>query len=393
MHEIAEVVIIGAGVVGASVAHHLAAAGCTDVVLLEAEARQGLGSTGQATGGARAQFADPVDIALSLHSLAEFERFEDETGHPAGYRPTGYLFLATGEDGIAALRATQARQREAGLGDVELLDADEVARAWPWLRTDDVTGAAFRQRDGLLEPLLVLRGYTASAVRRGARLRLGAPARAIRTAGGRVTAVVTDTDEIAARHVVNAAGPWAARVARLTGVEIPVTTLRRELACTGPFDGLPRDLPMTIDTGTGFHCRRDARPHDESGIILAWPDVDAASPGERTPDPAFPARLWERAVHRIPALARTSLDPSRARAGWYEMTPDHRPLVGAVEGTEGLWIAAGFSGHGVMHAPATGRIVAELILRGQTGVADIRGLSPARFAGGNVIEMPESGVL
>lgn len=388
MRETAEVVIVGAGVVGASVAHHLAAAGCTNVVLLEAEERQGLGSTGQATGGARAQFADPVDIALSLHSLAEFERFEEETGHPCGYRPTGYVFLATGEDGLAALRATHARQRDAGLRDVELLDRDEVARAWTWLRTDDVAGAAFRQRDGLLEPLQVLHGYTSSAVRRGVRLRLGAPARAIRTSGGRVTAVVTDTGEIAARHVVNAAGPWAAVVARLAGVDIPVTTLRRELACTTPFDGVPRGLPMTIDTGNGFHCRRDARPDGESGIILAWPDAYAAWPTERTPDSAFPARLWEHAVHRIPALARTSLDPSRARAGWYEMTPDHRPLVGAAEEVEGFWLAAGFSGHGVMHSPATGRIVADLILRGHTEVADIGGLSPARFAGGSQIGMP-----
>jgi sarcosine oxidase, subunit beta len=383
----ADVCIIGGGVVGASVAYHLAERGCANVVIVEREREQGAGSTGRATGGVRAQFSTAVNIAMSLYSLEFIRNFREATGRDAGYLPVGYLFVATGAAQLGALEAARERQRAAGLTDVELLDAAEVARRAPRLRADNVAGGTFRQADGFVAPVEMMRGFTERAVDRGARLLTETEVVGIDVGGGRVRRVRTSRGEIATGAVVNAAGAWAAGVARLAGAEIPVTPLRRQIVCVRPREPLAERTPMVIDLSDGFHFRavveRGAwRPE----VLLAWPDP-AERPGfDAELDPAFAQRILARSEASVPSFAGSEVVPSLSRAGLYEMTPDRHAIVCESERVGSFFLACGFSGHGVMHSPATGRAVSDLVLDGRTSAFDISPLDAARFSRGELIE-------
>ena len=388
MAETAEVCIIGGGVVGASVAYHLAEAGCRDVLVLEREERTGLGSTGRATGGVRAQFGTPVNIRMSLYSIEFFSRFREETGRDCGYKPNGYLFLATSDAHLELLRANQVRQQAEGLRGVEILSPRDVAEMLPRLRLDDVRGASFCQTDGLIDPLAVLDGLLSRATERGVRLWTGAEVTGIETEGGAVSAVLTTKGEVSTRAVVNAAGAWAAGVARLADVEIPVTPLRRQLAGADAFPGLPERAPMVIDMTDGFHFRRVEREAQAPGLLLAWPDPSETPSFKTDFEQSFAEEVLLRARRRVPALARARVDHTLCRAGLYEMTPDHHAIVGPAPGVSGLYLANGFSGHGVMHSPATGRALSDLILQGRSSLIDLTPLRAERFAEGALIEEP-----
>jgi sarcosine oxidase subunit beta len=384
MKQTADVVIIGGGIVGASIAFHLAERGCTDVLIVEREAALGLGSTGRATGGVRAQFATAINIRMSRYSIDFFTRFEEATGHPCGYEPAGYLFVATNEAQFDYLKRTRERQRAEGLTNVELVGADEIARRVPGLRTDDVTGGSFCGTDGFIAPLKVLHGFTARAVERGARVWTETEVTGIEIAGGRVAGVETSRGRVATRAVVNASGAWAARTARLAGVEIPVVPLRRQLVSVQPRVPLPAALPMVIDMSDGFHFRPESRDVATPGALMAWPD-DTETSGFKTDfDPAFTEKVFRRARQRAPFLADASINASRCRAGLYEMTPDHHAIIEESREVGGLFLANGFSGHGVMHSPATGRLVSELILHGRASLFDISALGTQRFATGHL---------
>ena len=193
----------------------------------------------------------------------------------------------------------------------------------------------------------------------------------------RITGVNTTRGFISTRIVVNAAGPWAAQVAQMAGVELPVAPLRRQLVPTEPFDKLPQRFPMVIDMSTGFHFRREGK-----GILLAWNDPEE-TPGFKTEfDPTFIEKILTRAADRVPCLAEAEVNPRRAWAGLYEMTPDHHSIIGPAPNVEGLFFVNGFSGHGVMHSPASGRVTADLILRGKSDLIDATQLSATRFAEG-----------
>jgi sarcosine oxidase subunit beta len=388
MRETAEVIIIGGGIIGASVAFHLAERGCTDVLVVEREAAQGLGSTGKATGGVRAQFATALNIRMSRDSIDFFTRFEEATGHACGYEPAGYLFVATSEAHLDYLAAARERQRAEGLANVELVGADEIARRVPGLRTDDVTGGSFCQTDGFIAPLKVLRGFTARAVERGVRVWTETEVTGIEVRGGRVKSVETSRGRVVTRVVVNASGAWAAKTARLAGVEIPVVPLRRQLVSVRPRAPLPAGLPMVIDMSDGFHFRpesRDAEAGAPPGALMAWPD-DAETPGFKTDfDPAFIEKVFRRARERAPFLADATVNASRCRAGLYEVTPDHHAIIGESPQVGGLFLANGFSGHGVMHSPAAGRIVSELILDGRASWAGAGALGLERFTTGQLL--------
>jgi sarcosine oxidase subunit beta len=383
----ADVVVIGGGIVGASVAFHLAERGCTDVVIVEREAEQGLGSTGKATGGVRAQFATPVNIRMSLYSIDFFTRFEEATGQPCGYEPAGYLFVATNEAQFDYLKQTRARQLAEGLTNVELVGADDIARRVPGLRTHDVVGGSFCQTDGFIAPLKVLGGFTARAVECGVRVWTETQVTGVEVESGRVKHVETTRGRISTRAVVNASGAWAAETARLAGVEIPCVPLRRQLVSVKPAAPVPEGLPMVIDMSNGFHFRPEAREIASPGVLLAWPD-EAETPGFKTEfDPEFPEKVFRRARERVPNLVNgATLNASRCRAGLYELTPDHHAIIGEAPGVGGLFLANGFSGHGVMHSPATGRLLAELILDGRAELMDVSALGAERFAAGRLIE-------
>ncbi len=379
--ETADVVIIGSGIVGSSVAYHLAQAGCTNVLVVEREAHQGKGSTGKSMGGVRAQFSTPVNIQMSRYSIDFFSRFDEVVGHPADYRAHGYLFCATSESHLAYLRANHERQVAAGVNNVEWVSPEEIQAIVPQLRTDDILGGTFCPTDGFVDPHSVMMGFMKNARERGARLWLDTQVRGIAVENDQIAGVDTSRGRVATRVVVNAAGAWAAGVAQMAGAELPVEPLRRQLVPTEPFDQLPKRFPMVIDMSTGFHFRREGK-----GILLAWNDP-AETPGFKTEfDSTFVEKILTRAAARVPVLAEAGVNPRRAWAGLYEMTPDHHAIIGPAPSVKGLYFVNGFSGHGVMHSPASGRIAAELILQGHSDLIDAGQLSVERFAQGKLLE-------
>ncbi len=381
MAETADVVIIGSGIVGSSVAYHLAQAGCPNVLVIEREAHQGKGSTGKSMGGVRAQFATSVNIQMSLYSIKFFADFEEIVGHPADYRAHGYLFCATNERHLEYLKANRERQMGLGLLNVELVTRDDIMRMVPQLRADDILGGTFCSTDGFVDPHSVMMGFMLNARGHGVRLWLDTKVTAINLEHDQVVGVETTRGPVATRTVVNAAGAWAAEVAKMAGAELPVEPLRRQLVPTEPFDQLPPRFPMVIDMSTGFHFRREGK-----GILLAWNDPDE-SPGFKTDfEPSFVEKILTRAASRVPCLIDAEVNPRRAWAGLYEMTPDHHAIIGPAPNAKGLFFVNGFSGHGVMHSPASGRITADLILRGESELVNASELSVERFERGELLE-------
>ena len=417
--ETADVVIIGSGIVGSSVAYHLARAGCTNVLVVEREAHQGKGSTGKSMGGVRAQFSTSVNIQMSRYSIDFFSKFDETVGHPADYRAHGYLFCATNENHLAYLKANRERQNSLGVTNVEWVSPEDIVKMVPQLRVDDILGGTFCPTDGFVDPHSVMMGFMLNARERGARLWLDTQVTGIEVETGsnanvkagsadvssavgdisaaskrnadetsalpaldnrRISGVMTSRGLISTRVVVNAAGPWAAEVARMAGAVLPVEPLRRQLVPTEPFDQLPRRFPMVVDMSTGFHFRREGK-----GILLAWNDPEE-TPGFKTDfDSSFVEKILTRAASRVPVLAEAEVNPRRAWAGLYEMTPDHHAIIGPASNVEGLYFVNGFSGHGVMHSPASGRITADLVLQGHSDLIDATQLRVDRFREGKLL--------
>jgi glycine/D-amino acid oxidase-like deaminating enzyme len=376
----ADVIIIGGGIVGSSIAWHLTHAGCKSVLVIERESSQGKGSTGKSMGGVRAQFSTPVNIQMSLYSIPFYAKFEEVVGHPADYRPQGYLFLATKDSHLNYLRDNFARQQRLGLKTARLLPAEEIRTMLPQLRSDDVLGGSFCSTDGFVDPYSVMNGFMASAAEHGATLWKKTDVTAISGGNGSFT-VETTRGPVSTRNVVNAAGAWSAQIAKFVGVDLPVEPLRRMLVPSEPFSDFPHSAPMVIDMSTGFHFRPEGR-----GFLLAWNDPEE-TPGYKFDfEPSFIEKILIHAADRVPAFENLPVNPKRAWAGLYEMTPDHHCILGPVAAVPGFFLANGFSGHGVMHSPATGKILADLILQGKTSVVDdVTVLGFERFARGELL--------
>lgn len=372
----AEVVIIGGGVMGASAAYHLALAGQRDVALLEAEADFGLGATGRCAGGVRYQFATEVNIRLSIASLAMLEALHDETGVDPQYRKCGYLFALTTEAEVADFRSHVALQRRLGV-QTEWLSGDEVRRRLPLLRFDDALAGTFHARDGLADPHSVVSGYLQAARRRGVRTVSQARVLGLEVAGGRVRSVATERGVIACAQVLIAAGPWAGEVGRMAGVEIPILPVRRQMLVTTPVPGLPADFPFVIDFARSLYFHREGE-----GILTGMSNLRQAPGFDQSIDPAWEVHAMEAALQRMPALENAGRLSSWA--GLYEVTPDAHPILGPTP-VDGLWIVAGFSGHGFMHGPIAGRIMAEYLIEGSPRTVDVTALDLARFSEGRPI--------
>lgn len=399
----AEIVIIGGGVVGASVAYHLTERGAKDVLILEREQQQGLGSTGKATGGVRAQFETDINIKMSLYSLGFFNDWEFD----CGYEPRGYLFFATTEEQFDYLKRNVLKQRELGVEDVEIVDSATVRKIVPGMNYTDITGGSFGKHDGFIDPLAVMRGFTESALKNGAKIEFGARVLSIETTRDKVTAVETDQGRIECENVVLCTGAWARELATTAGVDIPVEPQRRQIVWARSANPFPADLPMVIDIGSGFHFRpardwtRDwtagdspvttaSRSKPPKGgtpnrdVLFAYPDPDEPTSLNTQFDDAFIGKVYERAKHRAPFLYETEVVREKCRAGLYENTPDHHAILGGCE-VGGLYFANGFSGHGVMHSPATGRALSEIILDGTASFLDVSCLHIDRFAKGELL--------
>jgi sarcosine oxidase subunit beta len=380
----ADVVIIGAGVMGASTAYHLALRGCRNVLVLERERRSGLGSTGKASGGFRAQFTTDVCVRLSRLARDKLLRFHDEIGMDPGYRPVGYLFMARTAAQLRTLRAALAVQRAAGLAEVREVTPEDILRLSPSVRPDGWVGGTFCPTDGYIVPIAIMRGYLDAAARLGVTFEYGTGDVDVivnRDADRpRVVGIRAGAGTVATRAVVNAAGPRAGVLARRAGVVVPVTPLRRQTAATHPFPRIPDDTPMTINVDDGFHFRvRDGR------TILLWPeDTPGADPFDTTFDPRWLAGALAHAHQCVPCLRETALDPDHYLCGLYEMSPDKHAILGPAPELEGFYLINGSSGHGVMHSPALGQLLAEMILDGEARTLDVRALRPSRFAEGDL---------
>lgn len=367
----ASVVVIGGGVVGCSIAYHLARRGQRDVLVVEREA-VGSGTTSKAAGGIRAQFPTETEIRFSLESIRVFERFEEEFGVDPGYRKIGYLFLISDETDLRGFESRIAVQRRLGV-DVRVITPQDAQALIPALRIDDLIAAVWGPGDGMAGPAEVTNAFARRARDLGARIAEGVEVTAIDVAAGRARGVRTTGGDVAAPVVVNAAGPTAARIGRLAGVEVAVLPRRRHIFFTEPFPELPGPVPLTNDRATGFYFRKEMEQ-----VLLSPGDVEDT--GEDTNVPVDWGRVEEtvdKAIRRLPILERARI--AGGWAGLRPLTPDEHAIIGWAPGVDGFFLAAGFCGHGFQHSPATGRYVSEWLLDG-TPSLDLSLFDPARFA-------------
>jgi sarcosine oxidase subunit beta len=374
--ERADVVIVGGGIVGASIAYQLAARGVRDVIVLERD-QLGGGSTTRNAGGVRLQFSTEINVRLSLRSLPRIERFAEEMGVDPHLHQVGYLFLITEERDVAPFEKSLDMQKRLGVP-VQRLDAAGVHQVFPELRVDDLRFATLCMRDGYCDPTSLLNGYVARAREKGANFREHEPAIGITREGERVTAVRTAKGDIACGTVVNAAGAWGAEVGRLAGIDLPIRPLRRQIFVTDPVPGLDREFPLTVEFATSLYFHRES-----GGVLMGMADPTDGPGFDASVNWDFLPTLVERALYRLPILERANV--KTGWAGVYEDTPDKHPIVGAVPGLDGFLCAAGFSGHGIMHAPAAAEAIAELITDGRTSF-DVTPLAYDRFRRGDLIK-------
>ncbi|HBH02692.1 MAG TPA: FAD-binding oxidoreductase [Candidatus Rokubacteria bacterium] len=369
----ASAVVIGAGVVGCSIAYHLASRGMRDVLVVERD-QVGAGTTSKAAGGIRVQFATETEIRFSLESIEALERFRDEMGADPGYARIGYLFLLSEERQLRGFEQRMALQRSLG-ADVRLLTPDDAQKLVPALRVDDLIAAVWGPGDGVAGPAEVTNAFARRARELGARIAEGVEVTALVRAGGRVTGVETSRGAIATPLAINAAGPAAARVGRLAGLELPVLPRRRHVFFTEPFPEIPGPVPLTSDVSSGFYFRKELEQ-----VLLSPGDVEDI--GEDLRAPTNWGRVEEtvrKAVHRLPII-----EGARIAGGWAglrPLTPDDHAIIGWAPGVEGFFLAVGFGGHGFQHAPATGRHVAEWLTDGRPSL-DLSLFAPDRFQAG-----------
>jgi sarcosine oxidase subunit beta len=376
--ETVDVAVVGGGVIGLSAARELRLAGVDRVVVLEREASVGQGSSSRANGGVRAQFTTRANVEFSAFSIAALERLDAATGL-LGFHQTGYLLLCGTEAGEQGLRAAFELQRSLGVDTAWLTPAEALERV-PFVRPQGLRAATFHARDGFLDPHGVVAALRAEAERLAVEVRTGTEVTAIEPAPGGLDLRAGDR-ALRAGFVVNAAGPAAGRVAALAGSDLPVAPVRRNLAYVREPDGPGELIPMCVDLDTGVLIRREA----SGGFVVAWSDPSDPSSWETTVDPRFLEQLAQRVGNRFPLLEELPLDPRQCWAGLYPETPDHHAVVGSAPEAPALLHCAGFGGHGVMHAPAAGRAVAELVTLGGCRTFDLHPLRPARFAEGDLV--------
>jgi len=383
MRRTAEVVIVGGGCMGASLAWHLSQCGLTSVVLVERGAQLASGSTGRNAGGVRHQFSQEANVRLSLESIRAFERFEHEVGVAIDLHQDGYLFLLSNAVAEEEFRSSVALQRRLGV-EVDWLTPAEAARLAPGLAVEGVSAATYCARDGICDPVGVTLAYAGAARRAGVVTLTETEVTGVRVRHGRLEGVDTTREPIDAPVVVNAAGPWARNLGRLAGLDVPVDPLRRHIFIARPGAGgtwndephrgrVPSTRIMVIDFETTFYCHREG-----PGLLFGMGDP-AERPGfDTTVRWDFLPDAIEVATRRVPALADAAV--SHAWAGLYEMTPDAMPLIGPAPELPGFYLLTGFSGHGFQHCPAAGRVLADLVCGRDAGL-DVRPFAPDRFAG------------
>jgi sarcosine oxidase subunit beta len=305
------------------------------------------------------------------------ERFHDELGQDIDLRWPGYLFLLDNEADLATFQRNVAMQNRLGVP-TRIIGQDEARSLAPLLYMDDILAAAWHAGDGLADPNGVVQGYAMGARRLGAKTLTSVEAAGIRVKSGQVVAVETPQGTIATPAVVNAAGPWAGEVAAMAGVDLPITPLRRQIVVTTPLHGLPVDFPFVIDFSRSLYFHREGE-----GILTGQSNPNETPGFDQSVDNAWTEQHLELAAWRFPLLSHAGL--LSQWAGLYEVTPDAHPVIDRLSEPAGFYVAAGFSGHGFMHGPITGLLIAELLLDGHAHSLDISQLRFSRFAEGDLV--------
>ena len=364
-----DAVVIGAGIIGASMAYHLSEAGLK-VLVLEKEEIPGAGATAAAVGGIRAIFDNELDIRYALETRASMPSFKERFGWDPEYRKHGYLYTARKKPTLEEYRrkAEIGEKHDTGL---RMLTPDEVSDVAPVLDMNGVIGGMFGPQDGYCDPYGVMMGFLSAARRNGARISYRTRVTGVNTGGGRITGVTTDRGEVSCATLVNCAGPFARKVAAMAGLDIPARPHRRYVFVTGAFPQLPKTTPLVIDQDNLFYFR------PESGVVVM-------SGMEEEPDePDDTAVRWERsegvaekALKCVQVFREAGF--ARAWAGMRTITPDCRAILGPTP-VDGFFLACGFSGHGVCQCVPAGRVVAEYITKGRSETLPIEPYFLERF--------------
>jgi sarcosine oxidase, subunit beta len=376
----ADAVVIGAGVIGLTVGRELRRAGVDRVIVLEREPTVGQGSSSRANGGVRAQFSTRVNVEFSRYSIADLERLQKEHAGLPAFLQIGYLLLTGKSQGVARLREAMELQRSLGV-ETRWMEPGEILEVVPLLRPEGLLGGTFHERDGFLDPHGVVQAVLTEARTLGVAVRTGNPVIGIESSPGSGFLVRLENGaELRSGWVVNAAGADARDVAALLGADIPVEPVRRNLAFVAePEPGPP--IPMCVDLDTGVLIRREV----SGGFVVAYSDPTDPPSRDMTVDPKFVEDLAERVGNRFPFLESLPIDLRKCWAGLYPETPDHHAIVGEAPEVPGLIHCVGFGGHGIMHSPAAGKAVAELVTQGTCTSFDLHPLRPSRFADGSLL--------
>lgn len=371
----ADIVIIGAGIMGCSIAYHLAARGVTDVVVLERDAI-GRGATADAAGGIRLQFSTETNIRLSQISLDYWEHFDERFGTSINFRQQGYLFLLTDEADVTVFRRNLSLQQSLGVPS-RWVTPSEISELNPAVVIDDVLGGTFCPLDGWADTSTSTMGFARAARALGVRIFEDTPVTGISMRDGRVSGLHTSRGSIATPLVICCAGPQTRAVGALAGIDIPILPYRRMSFITEPFDAVPPTVPMTIEFSRSLYFHPES-----SGFLFGMSNADEPSSENKSVDEEWMATTVEALIERAPVFENASV--MRGWAGFYEVTPDDNPILGYVDDIEGFIVAAGFSGHGFMQGPAIGIAIAELVIDGQTQSVDLVAFRPGRFAEGDL---------
>jgi sarcosine oxidase subunit beta len=370
-------VIIGGGVMGASAAYHLAQRGMKNIVLLEKENFFGQGATGRCAGGVRYQFSTEINVKLSIESLPMLERFKDEIEQDISYKQCGYLLVATNEKEVNVFKHNVKMQNGLGVPS-QLLSGDEVRRRLPLMKFDDALAGTFNAKDGIVDPNSVVMGYISAAQRMGVKAFTGAEVTGITVNGDNIEEVQTTIGAIKTRMILNAAGPWASPIGQMAGIQLPVIPLRRQMFTTNPLKEIPADFPFVIDFAKSLYFHREGE-----GLLIGMSNQNEQPGFEQSVDEDFELLHLDEAIERMPLIEKAQ----RAShwAGLYEVTPDAHPIYGETD-VNGFYVCAGFSGHGFMHGPISGKLMAEKILDGKFSSVDVSMLDLKRFEEGRLIQ-------
>jgi sarcosine oxidase subunit beta len=367
---------------GASIAYHLALRGQKNIVLLEKEPFFGQGATGRCAGGVRHQFATEVNVRLSLQSLPMLERFQEEVGQAIDFRHCGYIFLLTRPGDVQIFRQNVAMQNRLGVA-TQWLEGDEIRHRLPLMSLEDVIAGTYTAQDGLVDPNSVVMGYVNAAQRLGVVAMTEVEVTGLEVEGGKVKGVNTSAGSVSTRVVFNAAGPWAGVVGRMAGVDIPISAVRRQMFTTTPIPEIPADFPFVIDFAQSLYFHREGL-----GLLIGMSNPDEIPGFDQSIDTDWELVNLEAATARLPLLEKSGL--ASHWAGLYEVTPDAHPIFGKTP-VESFFVCAGFSGHGFMHGPISGKLMAEILLDGSASSVDISSLDLARFSEDRMI--PEYNVV